>query len=107
CTAIAAGASCVSGHCAATVDSATYALGGTCGSNSAAYINYSNAPVYCQGADVLVSFPGSSSNYREIAELIDGVETFPTGTNRELRSVHGTPIAGSLDSVRDWLSNSA
>src|SRR6185436_16467809 len=57
-------------------------------------------------ADVLVSFPGSgATNLPELLTWIDGKEDFPAGSNKELRGTGATPIGGSLNAVRDWLSN--
>src|SRR6185436_14739230 len=57
-------------------------------------------------ADVLVSFPGAgATNLPELLTWIDGKEDFPAGSNKELRGTGATPIGGSLNAVRDWLSN--
>jgi hypothetical protein len=56
-------------------------------------------------ANVLVSFPGAgATNLPELLTWIDGKEDFPDGTNKELRGTGATPIGGSLNAVRDWLS---
>jgi MYXO-CTERM domain-containing protein len=55
--------------------------------------------------DVLVAFPGAGSNLPELLSWIDGKEDFPAGTNRELRGTGATPIGGSLNAVRDWLTS--
>jgi hypothetical protein len=58
--------------------------------------------------DVLVAYPGAGgSNLPELLSWIDGKEDFPNGTNKELRGSGTTPIGGSLNAVRDWLSNDA
>jgi MYXO-CTERM domain-containing protein len=57
-------------------------------------------------ANVLVGFPGAgATNLPELLSWIDGKEDYPDGTNRELRGTGATPIGGSLNAVRDWLSN--
>ena len=57
---------------------------------------------------MLVSFPGAgATNLPELLTWIDGKEDFPAGTNKELRGTGATPIGGSLNAVRDWLSNDA
>jgi Putative metal-binding motif len=58
--------------------------------------------------DVLVAFPGAgASNLPELLSWIDGREDFPFGTDKELRGTGATPIGGSLNAARDWLSNDA
>jgi hypothetical protein len=58
--------------------------------------------------DVLVSFPGAgASNLPALLSWIDGKESFPQGGDKELRGTGATPIGGSLNAVRDWLSNDA
>ncbi|MCG5051994.1 MAG: hypothetical protein KA712_03450 [Myxococcales bacterium] len=58
--------------------------------------------------DVLVGFPAANgANHVELLSWMDGRETFPEGTNRELRAVGITPIGGALNAVRDWLVNDA
>jgi MYXO-CTERM domain-containing protein len=57
-------------------------------------------------ADVLVAFPGGgATNLPDLLRWIDGKEDFPNGTDKELRGTGATPIGGSLNAVRDWLSN--
>jgi len=60
----------------------------------------------CKGGDVLVPFPSNASNYSELLSWIDGDETYPAGTNKELRANGSTPIGSSIDSVREWLLTS-
>jgi len=60
----------------------------------------------CPGAQVIVGFPSAGSNFPEIYSWIDGKEDLPPFTatsNREIRGETWTPLAGSIDSVRDWL----
>ncbi|MDX2021521.1 MAG: MopE-related protein [Deltaproteobacteria bacterium] len=57
----------------------------------------------CDGADVVVPFPESSSNYDELLSWMDGQETYPAGTNKELRALGSTPIAGSLTAALHWM----
>ena len=62
----------------------------------------------CPGAQVIVGFPSSGSNFPDIYRWIDGKEDPPPFTatsNREIRAEAMTPLAGSIDSVRDWLLN--
>jgi hypothetical protein len=55
--------------------------------------------------DVLVAFSDTTSNRPELLTWIDGKEDFPAGNNKELRATGTTPIGGSLNAVRDWLTN--
>jgi MYXO-CTERM domain-containing protein len=57
--------------------------------------------------DVLVAFPEGGSNLPALLGWIDGREDFPFGGDRELRGTGATPIGGSINAVRDWLSNDA
>ncbi len=77
---------------------------------------YFNGNLCCTGSDpkaggfgmagdVLVPFPGGSGNHNDMLAWMDGVETFPAGLNKELRATGTTPIGGSLNAVRDWLTN--
>ena len=62
----------------------------------------------CPGAQVIVGFPTSGSNFPDIYRWIDGKEDLPPFTatsNREIRASTWTPLAGSVYSVRDWLLN--
>lgn len=62
----------------------------------------------CPGAQVVVGFPKSGSNYYDIYRWIDGKEDQPPfgpNSNREVRAEAFTPIAGSLRSVREWLTD--
>ena len=59
----------------------------------------------CDGADVVVGFPAASSNYDNLLSWLDGKETFPGGTNKELRANGGTPLAGSLTAAWHWLTD--
>jgi len=58
----------------------------------------------CDGADVIVPFPSNDSNFAELMSWIDGVETYPAGTNPELRANGSTPLAGSLTAAYNWLT---
>lgn|GEM_PF-898311 len=59
----------------------------------------------CKGSDVVVPFPSNGgSNYDDLLSWMDGVETFPVGTNKELRGDGYTPIGSSIDAVREWLT---
>src|SRR5882757_9204938 len=57
--------------------------------------------------DVLVAFPDGGTNLPQLLGWIDGKEDFPLGSDRELRGTGATPIGGSINAVRDWLSNDA
>ena len=63
----------------------------------------------CIGGQVTVGFPTTGSNVNEIYRWIDGKEDLPGPTgftansNREMRAETWTPIAASVESVRDWL----
>ena len=62
----------------------------------------------CPGAQVIVGFPTTGSNFPDIYRWIDGKEDLPPFTassNREIRAEAWTPLAGSVYSVRDWLLN--
>ncbi|HEX7597986.1 MAG TPA: vWA domain-containing protein, partial [Polyangia bacterium] len=66
---------------------------------------YSSA---CPGAQVVVGFASTGSNFSDIYRWIDGKEDLPPFTatsNREIRADAWTPLAGSVYSVRDWLLN--
>ena len=68
----------------------------------------------CPGAQVIVGFPASGSNFPDIYRWIDGQEDLPPFTvtsNREIRAEAWTPLAGSVYSVswravtcRQWLN---
>ncbi len=61
----------------------------------------------CDGGDVLVGFPSAgTSNYSSLLSWLDGQETFPGGSNRELRANGATPLAGSLTAALHWLTDS-
>ncbi len=58
--------------------------------------------------DVIVPFPKpATSNVNDLFSWIDGDESFPSGSNKELRASGTTPIGGSLNAIRDWLINDA
>jgi hypothetical protein len=62
----------------------------------------------CPGAQVIVGFPSTGSNYAAIYRWIDGKEDLPpftAGSNREIRAETATPLAGSVYSIADWLQN--
>ena len=62
----------------------------------------------CPGAQVIVGFPTVGSNFPDIYRWIDGQEDLPPFTatsNREIRAETWTPLAGSIYSVRDWLTD--
>jgi MYXO-CTERM domain-containing protein len=64
----------------------------------------------CEAGQVLVPFPGAGgSNYAEMFRWMNGTEGTPPfagGVNPdpELRADLGTPLASSLDSIREWLT---
>ena len=64
----------------------------------------------CKAGQVLVPFPGAGgSNYAEMFRWMNGTEGTPPfagGVNPdpELRADLGTPLASSLDSIREWLT---
>jgi hypothetical protein len=58
--------------------------------------------------DVMVGFSsGGATNVPQLFSWMDGVETFPAGSNMELRGVGVTPIGAALNGLRDWLTNDA
>ena len=62
----------------------------------------------CPGAQVVVGFSATGSNYGAIYQWIDGKEDLPPFTassNREIRAETSTPLAGSVYSITDWLQN--
>jgi hypothetical protein len=67
----------------------------------------------CKAGEVLVPFPATgSSNYNAIHRWVDNKEAvppFPGGINPdpEIRADLGTPLAGSLGSIRGWLLGDA
>ena len=65
------------------------------------------SPLGCGGAQVIVGFPNSGSNFLDVYHWIDGKEDLPPFTatsNREIRAeTPRTPLAASVYSVRDWL----
>ena len=63
----------------------------------------------CKAGQVLVPFPGAGgSNYAEMSRWMNGTEATPpfAGANPdpELHADLGTPLASSLDSIREWLT---
>ena len=62
---------------------------------------------------MLVPFPGAGgSNYAEMFRWMNGTEgtpPFASGVNPdpELRADLGTPLASSLDSIREWLTTAS
>jgi hypothetical protein len=63
----------------------------------------------CKAGEILVPFPGAGgSNYAEMSLWMNGTEATPpyAGANPdpELHADLGTPLASSLDSMREWLT---
>ncbi|MDZ4695306.1 MAG: MopE-related protein [Deltaproteobacteria bacterium] len=75
-----------------------YAKGLECGQTPCTYPN-------CMGANVLVPFPTGSSNFSSLVSWLDGQETYPGGSNNEIRANGSTPIAASLGAGLNWLTN--
>ncbi len=122
------GAVCIDGHCGFNPGSTTADFDECIGSEATGCVRcampdndpvhiYYNGNVCCGpsdprtgpygiSADVLVPFV-SGSNLKNLLQWIDGREDFPNGTDRELRPTGATPIGGSLNGVRDWLTNDA
>jgi hypothetical protein len=66
----------------------------------------------CKAGEVLVPFPGAGgSNYAEMFGWMNGTEAVPpyAGANPdpELHADLGTPLASSMDSIREWLTTAA
>ena len=66
----------------------------------------------CKAGEVLVPFPGAGgSNYAEMSLWMNGTEATPpyAGANPdpEIHADLGTPLASSLDSVREWLTTAS
>jgi Putative metal-binding motif len=80
-----------------------YSKGLECASGTACVFDPASATP-CNGANVLVGFPSGSSNFSSLMEWLDGEETYPSGTNPELRANGSTPIAGSLGAALRWLN---
>ena len=95
------------GNCAAPADSNDRLLEWRQLDCSASSCTYSDT---CPGAQVVVGFPKSGSNFNDIYRWIDGKEDLPPlgpTSNREVRAEAFTPIAGSLRSVREWLTDAS
>jgi hypothetical protein len=86
------------------VDCANPAGDSTCIGYVGGYRNGNGNTCVNGNAEILVSFPATpfDDNYQSIRSYINNTET--STTDRELRAVGPTPLAGSLQSVRTYLA---